>query len=118
MCRKKPTPRWAIGPKKQGSACGKRHALFLFAVMTEGLGMVVQKRFLASLAITGAFATAALAPAHAADPVADFYKGKTVQVLVGFGPGGGYDLYARTLARYMGRHVPGNPTMVPQNMPG
>ena len=41
-----------------------------------------------------------------------------MQVLVGFGPGGGYDLYARTLARYMGRHIPGNPTMVPQNMPG
>ena len=57
-------------------------------------------------------------PAHAADAVADFYRGKTVQVLVGFGPGGGYDLYARTLARYMGRHIPGNPTMVPQNMPG
>lgn len=58
------------------------------------------------------------AQAQAADPVADFYHGKTVQVLVGFGPGGGYDLYARTLARYMGRHIPGNPTMVPQNMPG
>ena len=56
--------------------------------------------------------------AQAADTVADFYRGKTVQVLVGFGPGGGYDLYARTLARYMGRHIPGNPTMVPQNMPG
>lgn len=56
--------------------------------------------------------------AQAADQVADFYRGKTVQVLVGFGPGGGYDLYARTLARYMGRHIPGNPTMVPQNMPG
>jgi tripartite-type tricarboxylate transporter receptor subunit TctC len=41
-----------------------------------------------------------------------------VQVLVGFGPGGGYDLYARTLARYMGKHIPGNPTLVPQNMPG
>jgi tripartite-type tricarboxylate transporter receptor subunit TctC len=39
-------------------------------------------------------------------------------VLVGFGPGGGYDLYARTLSRYMGRHIPGNPTLVPQNMPG
>jgi tripartite-type tricarboxylate transporter receptor subunit TctC len=60
----------------------------------------------------------ASAPAHAADAVADFYKGKTVQVLVGFGPGGGYDLYARTLARFMGKHIPGNPTMVPQNMPG
>jgi tripartite-type tricarboxylate transporter receptor subunit TctC len=57
-------------------------------------------------------------PAYAADAIADFYRGKTVQVLVGFGPGGGYDLYARTLARYMGRHIPGNPTLVPQNMPG
>jgi len=57
-------------------------------------------------------------PAYAADAIADFYRGKTVQVLVGFGPGGGYDLYARTLARYMGRHIPGNPTLVQQNMPG
>jgi tripartite-type tricarboxylate transporter receptor subunit TctC len=69
------------------------------------------------------FALAGLAllvstPAHAADAVANFYRGKTVQVLVGFAPGGGYDLYARTLARYMGKHIPGNPTMVPQNMPG
>ena len=61
---------------------------------------------------------AGLAPAHAADAVENFYRGKTVQVLIGFGPGGGYDLYARTLARYMGKHIPGNPTMVPQNMPG
>jgi tripartite-type tricarboxylate transporter receptor subunit TctC len=58
------------------------------------------------------------APAHAADAVADFYKGKTVQVLVGFGPGGGYDLYARVLSRHLGRHVPGNPNVVVQNMDG
>jgi tripartite-type tricarboxylate transporter receptor subunit TctC len=57
-------------------------------------------------------------PAHAADAVANFYKGRTVQVLIGFSPGGGYDIYARTLARYMGKHIPGNPTLVPQNMPG
>jgi tripartite-type tricarboxylate transporter receptor subunit TctC len=54
----------------------------------------------------------------AADPVADFYAGKTVRVLVGFGPGGGYDLYARTLARHLGRHIPGQPAIVAQNMPG
>src|SRR5215470_18249229 len=57
-------------------------------------------------------------PARAADAVGNFYKGKTVQVLIGFSAGGGYDIYARTLARYMGKHIPGNPTMVPQNMPG
>ena len=49
---------------------------------------------------------------------AEFYKGKTVQMVVGFSPGGGYDLYARVLARHLGRHIPGNPSVVPQNMPG
>ena len=57
-------------------------------------------------------------PAWPADPVAEFYSGKTVKVLVGFGTGGGYDLYARTLAHHMGRHIPGNPAFVVQNMPG
>jgi len=56
--------------------------------------------------------------ATAADAAAQFYRGKTVQVLVGFAPGGGYDLYARTLARYLGKHIPGNPTVITQNMPG
>jgi len=56
--------------------------------------------------------------AIAADAAAQFYRGKTVQVLVGFSPGGGYDLYARTLARYLGKHIPGNPTVITQNMPG
>jgi tripartite-type tricarboxylate transporter receptor subunit TctC len=53
-----------------------------------------------------------------ADAMAAFYSGKTVRIIVGFAPGGGYDLYARTLARHMGRHIPGNPTVVAQNMPG
>ena len=59
----------------------------------------------------------AAAPASA-QSAADFYVGKTVNVVTGFSPGGGYDLYARTLARFMGRHIPGNPKLVPQNMPG
>jgi tripartite-type tricarboxylate transporter receptor subunit TctC len=69
-------------------------------------------------ALTGAalLAVASL-PAHA-DPVADFYAGKTVRILVGFSPGGGYDLYARTLGRHLGRFIPGAPTVVVQNMPG
>jgi tripartite-type tricarboxylate transporter receptor subunit TctC len=62
-------------------------------------------------------ATVACAPVRA-DPVADFYAGKTIQVLIGFSPGGGYDLYGRLIARHMGRHIPGNPKLVPQNMPG
>jgi tripartite-type tricarboxylate transporter receptor subunit TctC len=54
----------------------------------------------------------------AAQSVEDFYKGKQVSVLIGFGPGGANDAWARALARYMGKHLPGNPTLVPQNMPG
>jgi tripartite-type tricarboxylate transporter receptor subunit TctC len=55
--------------------------------------------------------------AHA-DAVEDFYKGKTVQLVVGYGPGGGYDVYARLVARFLGRHIPGSPTVVVVNMPG
>jgi tripartite-type tricarboxylate transporter receptor subunit TctC len=54
----------------------------------------------------------------AAQSVADFYSGKSINVLIGTSPGGGYDLYARTLARYMGRYIPGSPRLLPQNMPG
>jgi tripartite-type tricarboxylate transporter receptor subunit TctC len=53
-----------------------------------------------------------------ADPVADFYRGKSIALLIGYSSGGGYDTYARVLARHMSRHLPGNPTIVPQNMPG
>lgn len=53
-----------------------------------------------------------------ADAVADFYKGKRIQLLVGSGPGGGYDTYARLLARHMGNHIPGRPSFVVQNMDG
>jgi tripartite-type tricarboxylate transporter receptor subunit TctC len=52
------------------------------------------------------------------DPVAEFYKGKTVNILVGYGAGGGYDLYARIVAQFLGKHIPGNPTVIVQNMPG
>jgi len=59
-----------------------------------------------------------LAGGARAQPVADFYRGKTVNVWIGYGPGGGYDLSARVLARHMGRHIPGEPTLVARNMPG
>ena len=60
----------------------------------------------------------AAAPAARADDVADFYKGRNIQLYIGYSPGGGYDAYARILARHMGEHIPGDPTIVPQNMPG
>jgi tripartite-type tricarboxylate transporter receptor subunit TctC len=60
-----------------------------------------------------------LAPLQArADAVEDFYKGKQITLIVSYGPGGGYDVYARVLARYMTKYIPGNPSIVIQNMPG
>ena len=53
-----------------------------------------------------------------ADPVSDFYEGRELRLLIGYSAGGGYDTYARVLARHLGKHIPGNPTVVPQNMPG
>jgi tripartite-type tricarboxylate transporter receptor subunit TctC len=62
---------------------------------------------------------ALLGPATAsAQPAADFYRGKTVEMLIGGAAGGGYDLAGRTLANHMGRHIPGNPSFVVRNMPG
>lgn len=65
-----------------------------------------------------AFALASAAVPAAAQSPADYYKGKTVNVIVGFGPGGGYDLTARTMARHFGNHVPGKPNVIVQNMVG
>jgi tripartite-type tricarboxylate transporter receptor subunit TctC len=56
--------------------------------------------------------------AAAQDSIADFYKGRTVTIVVGSSPGGGYDLYGRLIARFLPRHIPGNPQVVVQNMPG
>ena len=66
------------------------------------------------------FALTLGAPAARADPqsVADFYRGKTLTISVGLSAGGGYDLHARLLAKYFGRHLPGTPTVVVKNAPG
>ena len=71
-------------------------------------------RLTAAMAITAVFA---VAPAYA-DAVADFYKGKQIDLVVGYGPSGGYDNYARLLARHIGKFIPGNPSVIVQNMPG
>ena len=57
-------------------------------------------------------------PARAQNAVADFYRGKTVTLTVGYSSGGGYDTYARIVARHLGKHIPGNPQIVVQNAPG
>ena len=54
----------------------------------------------------------------AAQSVAEFYRGKTIRMVVATSPGGDYDLRARLLARHMGRHIPGEPSIVAVNMPG
>jgi len=60
----------------------------------------------------------AMPAAAQAQSVADFYKGKTVTVIVGYSAGGGYDLYARALVRHMGKHLPGSPNFIVQNITG
>ena len=68
--------------------------------------------------VLGLAALALGASAAAAQPADGFYKGKTIQLFVGYPPGGGFDLYARLLTEHMGRHIPGNPTLILQHMPG
>jgi len=68
--------------------------------------------------LLGLCAIVALPERSQADAVADFYRGKTVTVIVGYTAGGGYDLYARALSRHMGRHLPGNPNFIVQNLTG
>src|SRR4029077_5586384 len=58
------------------------------------------------------------ASAGKAEPVEDFYRGKTIEFLIGGAAGGGYDLAGRTVANHMGRHIPGNPGFVVRNLPG
>ena len=69
-----------------------------------------------AMLLFGAIAGADKAAAQAG--VESFYHGKRIIFYIGYAPGGGYDTYARLVARFMGRHIPGSPTIVPQNMPG
>jgi tripartite-type tricarboxylate transporter receptor subunit TctC len=69
-------------------------------------------------AVAVLLATAVAATTASADPVADFYKDKKVQLMIGFGAGEAYDAYARTLAHFMPKYLPGHPSFIPQNMPG
>lgn len=77
-------------------------------------------RYRIAIIILAALVLAAVTPAQAQkpDPVADFYRGKTVRVIVGYGTGGSYDLYGRLAVEFLGRHIPGNPTVIAVNMPG
>src|SRR5712691_13015857 len=71
-----------------------------------------------SLVMVLVIATLPVGSARAQDSVAQFFRGKQITVIVGSSAGGGYDIYARLLARHMSKHIPGNPVMVTTNMPG
>jgi hypothetical protein len=63
-------------------------------------------------------ALAALASIARADSITDFHRGRSISMIIGYSVGGGYDAYARLLARYIGQHIPGGPSIVPQQMTG
>ena len=100
--------RWAIRPAlgdvDHRSACGAAQGVRL-------------SRKILLLVATAAIWSASIA-AGRCDAVADFYRGRSISLVIGFGAGGGYDAYARLLARHLGRHIPGNPSLVAQNMQG
>lgn len=76
--------------------------------------------FVRPIGVLGAFALAAASPAVVSPAFAQEpnFAGRNVTMLIGFGPGGGYDQWGRTIGRHIGKHLPGKPSVVPQNMPG
>lgn len=73
---------------------------------------------LKTTAVLISFLLLSVSHSGAATPDQEFYKGKTIRIIVGFAAGGGFDAYARAVARHMGRHIPGNPVLIVENMTG
>lgn len=81
--------------------------------------MIILKRLAALMTvIAGCAVPASIVPALAQQSAEEFYKGKNIELIIGYSPGGGYDLYARLVGQFLGQHIPGKPTIVPRNMPG
>jgi tripartite-type tricarboxylate transporter receptor subunit TctC len=76
-----------------------------------------RKLVMSAAAATAAAGLARVTPGRT-DPIEDFYRGRTMRLLIGYGPGGGYDIYGRLVAQFLPRHLAGHPTIVAQNMPG
>ena len=70
------------------------------------------------LSVLVALTTFAASAARAADLAPDYFKGKTIRIIVGIAPGGLYDQHARLMSRFLGKHLPGNPTVIVENQPG
>jgi tripartite-type tricarboxylate transporter receptor subunit TctC len=110
-----PTLGWTCGELGLGSrAMARRRRAYTRLWRSAGMTPWVLAN---TVAIAGALAVVLALPAHA-QSVEEFYKGKTVNLIIGYSVGGGYDLYGRLLARHIGRHIPGRPSVVPQNMTG
>lgn len=86
--------------------------------MTKYWNGTTRRRFMAGLAMGLCASLVPAATAFAQEDVASFYQGKTITIYVGFGPGGGYDMYGRLAADFLGAHIPGNPEVIVENMPG
>jgi tripartite-type tricarboxylate transporter receptor subunit TctC len=80
--------------------------------------MRLRARFVLVVAVTQFAAFVAWSPAVAQSAVEAFYKGRTVELIVGTSPGGSYDLYGRLVARYLAKHIPGHPAVIVKNLPG
>jgi tripartite-type tricarboxylate transporter receptor subunit TctC len=100
----------------QAGACLASFAKRYFARMQRRRPDRVRRTFLSAIASTILLFGLTIAP-HAAEPDT-FYKGKTVHLYIGFAPGGTYDYFGRLVARHLGRHLPGNPTVIAEQMPG
>src|SRR5439155_9919885 len=101
----------ALQPRR----CGRQAARRVESMMTisgEPMSSLNRLHLLSSLALLLGVGAAS------ADPVEDFYKGKTITIVTSTGSGGAYDLTARALSRYMGKYLPGAPQFVIKNMPG
>ena len=73
---------------------------------------------IAAMLVAGMALLVSIGAPSRADDVEGFYKGHPLSMIIGFGVGGGYDLYGRLVSRYMGKYLPGKPTVVPENMAG
>src|SRR5262249_31835693 len=87
------------------------------ATRNEARGAMNRQRLLLRAAVLVLLAISPARPATA-QPAADFYRGRQVTMIIGSSSGGGYDTQGRLVARHLGRKIPGNPTIVVQNMPG
>ena len=85
--------------------------------MTSIVRRLVMVLLLAGAVVLG-LGVVSVDDAHAQQSVADFYKGKQIRFVIRSEPGGGYDIYSRLIGSHIVRHIPGNPTFIPQNMPG